>query len=434
MIKHLLKTINIHKQSIVAVCLLSLSISPVCKADEVVEPVEQTDQCVTDNSDVGLVTPSMPLPFLIDKTFSPVVGADLLISGLHIYMALDDSLLPSSVGDTSFSMVMGRLGKFALEDILFAWGMVAQHEFFGHGARLREFHVKNNRYQILPYTGWTAPGYGYFGLSLTEKIAVTAGGVEANYIAARELRTQWLEKNCIDEREGHFYFWNIMAQTQYVLGTRNRRFHGWELEPDGGHDIFTYVREVNEWYGRRVLTTANLRRKILMDFLDPYLFYSLYAMGHYLVDGTQAMEYPMIPIGPYRYLPGFRIALAPYGPEYQFINYIQGCDQVIQATFRYGNISHRQTYGLTLDVRELWTSDKLAIDGRLDIWRQPRLYTYRAPYNFDKMGGAASLFARYRVNQCLEVMGQIGYKTTGFMQGEELKHTPILRVGIAINM
>ena len=380
----------------------------------------------------GFATTPAPIKFILDRYFSPIDGAYALNSALRGYMMIDDSLLPSSEGVTELTMVLGRIGKYLLEGVLFQWGMVAQHEIFGHGFRAREFHLQNIQYRVTPWSGFTSVNYAkYLRLSPSQKIAVSAGGVEATYILARELRNDWLERNCMDEREAHVYLQNALDQTQYVLSTRNRRRWPWGSDE---HDILRYINQVNRWYGKTVLTGANLRRKILMDFLDPYIFFSLYSVGHYFVDGTQGFEYPMIPLGPYRYLPGFRISLAPYGPEYQLINYLQGCDQIIQATIRYGNNAHRQSYGLILDVRQLWTSELLSIDGRLDLWRQPKLFTRRAFQASNEFGGALSFFARYRVNNCLEFIGQIGYKSTGYMPGEELKHSPILRAGFAVHM
>ncbi len=410
----------------------SFNSEPVPDSQESMSPAPFTSEPVGESiAPEGFAASPAPIKFILDRYFSPITGAYALNSALHGYMMIDDSLIPSSEGVTEFTMVLGRIGKYLLEGILFQWGMVAQHEVFGHGFRAREFHLNPIRYRVTPWSGFTSFGYKFYTLSPSEKIAVSAGGVEGTYILARELRNDWLERNCMDEREAHVYIQNALDQTFYVLSTRNHRRWPWN---DDEHDINSYIKLVNKWYGKAVLSGANLRRKILMDFLDPYVFFSIYSIGHYFVDGTQGFEYPMIPLGPYRYLPGFRISLAPYGPEYQFINYLQGCDQIIQATIRYGNNAHRQSYGLILDVRQLWTADQLSIDGRLDLWRQPKLFTQHAWSATNKLGGALSFFARYRVNNCLEFIGQLGYKTMGYMPGEQLKQSAIVRAGFAVHM
>jgi len=202
-----------------------------------------------------------------------------------------------------------------------------------------------------------------------------------------------------------------------------------------GNDVISYINTVNQWYGSKVITTQKLRRQVLIDFFDPYFFYSLYSLGQYVIDGKQSFEYPMIPIGEYRYLPALRLALAPYGPEYQLFNIVKGPEFNLLATLRIGNTAGKHSRALGLEVTNIISSDLLFIDGKVDVWHQPKLFTPFAISDADgHFGGALSIIARYRVLQQIDLFGQAGYKTTGYLPGEELKHSPILRVGFKVNI
>ncbi len=364
----------------------------------------------------------------IDQYYSPMVGGDLMITTMRGYQALDN-FIPTSAGDRSGPLILGRLAKLVvIEGTVVGLQMVTQHEVFGHGFRAREFHVPTH-YHITPWSGATyLNAFKYNQLSLSEQAALETGGLEATTLLAKQLRNRWIKSDTIDSREAQLYFESNLDQTLYILNTR--------LYKDGrvagnGHDVVAYINTVNEWYQRPVLTACRLRKQVLLDFLDPYLFYSLYSMGNYIIDGEQSFEYPMINIGEYRYLPAARMVLAPYGPEYQLNNFIKGPEHTIQAAIRYGNTGGRISSGLTLETTRLISSDLLTIDGRADVWNQPKLFRANAGLSRAAFGGALSLIARYKIASCVEIMGQAGYKTSGYIPGEVLKHSPILRIGFS---
>jgi len=372
-----------------------------------------------------------PVGLTFDRHFSPITGADAMITILRGYQALDDALVPSSIGDRSFGMIAGRIGKLIfIEGILTSTQMIAQHEVFGHGYRAREAHLPNLRYRVTPWSGWIAMNAIKFNeLSSNEKIAIDAGGMEGTSILANRIRTRWFNSTSrnIDSREAHLYINTSLDQTLYVLDTKRRSDKTFPI----GHDVINYINEVNRWYQKNVIDTHKLRRKILLDFVDPYLFYSAYSLGNYIAEGNQLWEFPMIPIGEYQYLPATRIALAPYGPEYQFINFVKGLEQSYIATLRYGNTGGRHSSGLSLDVLRLISSDLLFIDAKADLWHQPKMFATTAAAAKGHFGAALSLLARYRIAPKIDITGQAGYKTTGYMPGEALKHSPILRIGFA---
>lgn len=370
------------------------------------------------------------LNLIFDRTFSSIVGADLMIFALRGYEALDDCLIPSTQGDRNAISILGRFTKLIFENVLTSTLMVTQHEVFGHGARAREFHLPVLQYRIAPFTGSTSfPEAEYLQLPIQKRIAITAGGMEGNAVLANRLRERFLYCNRIDSREASLYLLSNFDQLLYINTAHKQKYIASE------NDVHAYVKELNSWYGRNALSTGKLRSQVLIDYLDPFFYYSLYSLGVYVFEGTQTFcDYPMFNIGDYRYLPAGKLALTPYGPEYQLLNYLKTPDHFIQATLRYGNTSGQHSTGITLNISRIWTSDLLFLDTTLALWNQPKLLTAKAKSNNNRLGFATYLTARYQVVEKIEVMGQIGYKTTGYMQGEPLKASVIGRIGLAMQL
>lgn len=369
-----------------------------------------------------------PLGLTVDRHFSPIVGADGFITLIRGYSMLDDKLPPSTLGDTSAPMMAGRFGKLLFVDYLLVsnTAMIAQHEIFGHGFRAREFNLSVHRYKVTPFRGYISyNAHQYAALSPHEKAAFDVGGMEGTRLMGNRLSDRWMDSQSIDVREASLYLSATLDQTLYVLGTKKKYDHHYA----NGHDVMSYLQNVNQWHKRTALTERKLKRAAFIDFLNPHLFYSLYTCGQYVADGSQIWEYPMLDIGEYRYLPQFRSVLAPFGPEYQMTNWVKGIDHNFQADLRFGSTEGKRSAAIGLLATQLLTSDLLNIDGRADIWHQPKLFTASAAASKQQLGAALSVLARYRILQPLEITGQLGYKTTGYMPGEALKHSPILRVG-----
>ena len=369
-----------------------------------------------------------PFGPIVDRHASPYVGANAIITGFRGYQWLDDTFIPSSLGDTSDSLRLGRFAKVVFLDALTVGGLglIVQHEVFGHGFRARELGVKVEHYKINPWKGRTDLNMTqYNSLSFSEQAAISTGGMEATTILANQVRTRWFDSEMIDSREAVLYFLTSTDQTFYVLNNSHR-----DNTFADGHDVTHYVNEVNNWYQRPVTSAHKLKKRAWLDFFDPFLFYSAYSMGMYVSEGIHQWEYPMLSIGEYRYLPAARMVLAPYGAEYQLNNFIKG-PYTILANLRYGNTGGRQSSAIGVEVVDFFRTDLLKLGAKVDLWNQPKLFTTNASLNSTKFGCAASLLARYRVLEKLDVVGQAGYKTSGYIPGEILKHSPILRLGVS---
>ena len=398
----------------------TLSLSPMTAANE------ESPLGFADNATQAEISVPRTLGLTLDRYYSPAVGSELVLSLLHSVQTLEDRWLSANQNDTSLQPVLSRIGQFAIEGLLWNTATTAQHEIFGHGFRAREFHIPAH-YRVNIGGGGRIrfPAANYHQLSSHEKAAFNAGGMEGNSRLAKNLRDQWLNHSHMDMREAHVYLNASLDQTLYMRDT----FKKDKNAIANGHDVANYIAEVNTWYGTTVLTKDKLKHRALLDLLDPYLFYSLYSVGHYLHDGTQSFEYPMISLGNYQYLPALRVIPAPYGIEYQWMNFVKGPDYDIQAGLRAGKTGTLSSHALDLEINRLFSSALLFVDLKTSLWRQPKLFTASAATTKEHMGAALSMVARYRMTQSVELSGQAGYKTTGYMPGEILKHSPILRLG-----
>lgn len=380
-------------------------------------------------------TPKEPFGPIFDHHSSPYVGANALITVTRGYQFLDDQLIPTTQNKTA-SMAIARLSKvLVLEGLLFGTGMVAQHQIFGHGFRAREFGIRITHYRIAPFSGSTTfDTQALSKLSLHEQAAFDTGGIEANTILSEQLRDRWLDSNLIDSREANFYAQTSLDQTIYAIKGKRR-----DNTLPTSHDVNAYIDNVNAWHQTTVLTGGEMRKKAWLDLADPFLVYSFLSMANYAVDGRQQWEYPMINIFDYCYLPAMRMIYAPYGSEYQLNNFVRTPDHLIQISFRKGQNGTFHSWGMGLEIPNLFQSNLLKIGIKTDFWRQPTLFSSNASVSDNKSGIAFSLMTRYQIlelanNSTFHIKAQLGYKTTGYVSGEILKHSPIIRLGFGAIM
>jgi len=367
---------------------------------------------------------------LLDKDFSPYTGSELFISTLRAYQITDDSLIGNTTDNNSFGMALGRFAKYAfLEGTLASWSMVAQHEVFGHGFRAREAGLSVQSYCINPFSGSTSfLTADYNKLNQHQKIALATGGVESTTILAGQIRQRWLQNETIDSRESVMYLLNMFDQTQYVISASNDSDF-----VDDGHDIKAYIKLVNGWHNNTDAITENkLRSKILIDFADPFLYFSLYGMATYIVTGQQDTTYPTINIKGYRYLPALRARLAPWGPEYQWLNFIKTpSEKLIEVTLRHGKTGNITSYGGTLSIHKLLDFYPWTIDGLVEFWRQPTLFTSSAAASKHKVGGAIMGGLHYHLTDKTRAYVKLGYKQKGYMYAEPLKASALAKTGFS---
>lgn len=389
---------------------------------------------------------------IVDPYFSPYIGADDLLSlSYGIEYAEDWVIKKSDPPKRGWIPSLERLGE-----LIIFWEpynyltMVTQHEVFGHGFRVRSMH--SDGANVKKYTFGVPPPYGsgggatYFTLKPEkttpfELNAITTGGVEATSILAIRLKLQWLQKGFINAVQTSLYQYSQQDLTTYILVTDDQVPFFGSGESDG--DIRDYVDLLNDSLPNGNLSVSRLKRLALLNYAEPFTYYSLYAWWNYLITGKQ-MRIPMIPIGSYGYLPGLRLGLTPYGPEYYLENFLVKEQQPVYFYLRGGEYAGLRSYGFGIEHGYLWTVDNTPWGLRADVWFQPNVpYKANSSNNLEtfdtdhqkhysmRLGAALSLIGHKKISNNTALFFQLGGKTTGFLPGEPLTPAVIARLGFS---
>jgi len=389
-------------------------------------------------------------PFLFDYTYSARMGAHNIITlhrGLYglegkILKAcwFDEDNFGKKAAGLTYRLAKSILVDYALDHLSF----LGQHEVFGHGARYREFGYVDNEFTLNlppPYgngRGWARTGYLKEDriTGPHERLGMILGGSESNAVLSQVLRSNWLQRGSIHYRESILYILSANDLSSYILRTR------YNLRGEGGNDVLNYLRTLNSQHGyfleeNHKLTLDDLAARAWINMLDPFLYFSLYAyFKTYLWSGDESVPVPMIKWGGARYLPSFHLVLTPFGPEYYFENLVVKNGRIYDVYLRYGNPTFHKFWGMGAHVMNLVKGARISLDARVDIWNQPPLLLggERMTETGGGWGGSIQGAVYYRLfknRPLFHLTAQAGYKTAGFLKGEQLAGGFILRVGIS---
>jgi hypothetical protein len=392
--------------------------------------------------------PASDLSLAVDPTLSVRSGVENVTLLHHAVTRTEDRLLglhwfhEHNVPTRMAGIVM-RVGKYALLDLpVDYFAAVYTHEYFGHGGRYRELGIRN-----IDYGYDRPPPYGAGGghasatipaglISDHELLAIWAGGLESHPLLERKLALRWMATRSAHYRDAALYWWTWQIMFKYVQSSGNLLTTG---TPD--NDPQAYVRILNRHAGYTnpdslAMTVADLRRRNVVNLFNPFLVLSLVAQARALWEGQVSTALPGIPVGPWRYLPSFRMDLTPFGAEYHWENYVLTRDRVALLDLRIGDGTfHRGWGGGGLLVENLYGSGRFALDLDVNAWKQPKIELGGAPAvpTGGAIGAAASVRGHYQVARAdtpLWAFVEAGYKTAGFLDGYALDASPILMVGL----
>jgi len=380
-----------------------------------------------------------------DIDFSPYSGGEDLLTLHHFLMEREDLLLKRPPFSKSWSHRTARLLDLIAWDIVDTYLMIFQHEVFGHGYRIRD--LGDNYAKVRKYK------FSWFGaateFTVTDQMSsslmttIAIGGVEATAILANRTRLKWLQTGQMDGRQAVLYTRSQQDLTNYILSMQDCF-----IEPSlDGHDIRTYLFFLNLTYDGN-LTDDTLKKRVLMNYLDPFTFFSYYSWFKYIFSG-KPFSFPMIPIGSYRYLPSVRMGLTPFGPEYYLENFLVKDREPIYFYLKWGRYTKNSYFGLGLEQPSLFTWKGCLIGYRFDAWRQPPiLFDFKSLEDFDestntdlpenlhkqRLGVAFSVVLEKEIKDSgFFLYIQPGFKTQGFLPGESLRAAPIIRAGFSLN-
>jgi|GEM_PF-3151542 len=390
--------------------------------------------------------------FSFDRHQSENFGAANLITLHKALYTFQDSYVPDSLfrENRAYKKAGGffyRMARFCLLDAQFDYlTMLTQHEVFGHGARYREMGYRENAFHLnlfFPYgdgsgyakTGNLSSGYK---TSVHEHIAMVFAGNEANQVLSNQLEARMLLDGDIHYRQASLFLISRNNLPAYIWHTRLFKKEG----TFASDDIQSYIFGINNLWvnaGSPLRISINeLSAECLMSLLNPMQLYSAYTvLVSYGIKGHKTMgALPMIPLGPVRYLPSFNYTLTPFGPQAHLMNYVKWDHRLFSADLAYGIGGLYRSYGIQLSAMRLLQKPWLEMDAQCDFWRQQALWLddYNYPRTTPKAGGAAtvSFYAHPLKNsRSIGLFLQAGYKTKGYMHGQDLDQTLILRYGLS---
>jgi hypothetical protein len=341
--------------------------------------------------------------------------------------------------------IAGRLAKYILLDVpVDYFSVVLGHEFFGHGFRYREFNIDGIHYSFMlppPYGkgGGESSKNGALPVSYHELLSLWSGGVEIHPGINRVLSLRWISRNEINYREASQYFWSFQIFISYIQDTNENLS---DNTPD--NDIRAYTRIINAQAvytepGNIKMSVKDLKSKMMINAINPFLFYSLYSMiKTYLWEGSQSNEVPMLNFGDIKYLPGLRAGLTPFGVEYHLDNYLRWKGMTSLIDIRYGDKTFYNSWdGVGILVQSIYRPKNFSFDVYLNIWKQPglKLENDKAELKGKGIGGAFSIRGYYDFSNTklpISAVLELGYKSVGFLEGYSLNSLPIFSFGLAL--
>ena len=382
---------------------LLLSVSTYAFAEDNDDGVQnQTDQSY--NYEVSLDT----------ERQTAFTGADLSMSIIEGYRLLDDKIAPGADSQwMNALMVIPRV-------MITGYATTFQHEVFGHGARVREIGQgwKVRKYKF-NFDGSASTSFWFNTASHQQyRIAVDVAGMQATEVLSNKIKGRFLDSERINPVYGAAYFMSAGDQIMYTYMTKYKE--------GKGHDVQNYITDMNKVYGENYLSKSKIKGRTALSLLDPFLYFSAYS----LVTG-QDFEYPMIPIGQWKYLPAFREIFTPYGLENKWINHFKAPTTPLQLNFIQGNNKRGTSWGAELIVDRIFENGNLDVGFNVATWKQPKLF-FADPLNApSKQGYSGEGNIRLNLNETNAIYTAIGYKTAGFRVGYPMKASALIRAGLA---
>jgi hypothetical protein len=372
-----------------------------------------------------------PTPVLIDRTMSPGAGATVTNGVARLVAGAEDRFVPLRLFRDEGKLRRGtnaayRLLKLGLfDEPQENWFRVANHELFGHGGRLRELFDGDISYQLpAPPPYGRGGGATFFEFSRTptveEVLAVTVGGMEANYVMARALAQDAMTDGTWNYRDALRYFYAEYDTIHYIRSVR-------PLEEEG-HDVGDFIRIYNNVARRAgddTISARELRRNVLVSFANPLIAYSYYStFVSYVWQGHAIAPVPMIHFGATRYLPMLRFHLTSFGPEFVLDNAFVRNGRFVDVTTTSGQTIGSRTWSVGVLGTRLATVKQWTIGGEGTVWHRP------------EWGGQFAVTTGREVAtsgaNSLAFVAEGGFKTDGFAPGDRLHEGAFLRIGAVL--
>ena len=390
---------------------------------------------------------------VLDRYLSPTAGTADLLTVQHEIVALEDRVLPLKLGDEQRRLphlagIFYRTAKFVGIDVpQDHMLLVLGHEVFGHGARLRELGVGRIGYSFdgpLPYgAGGAATSFvGEFPATPLASLAVEMAGIEAQNTIVDAIAETALARGRIHYREAWLYVESRYLGMTYMLSATVRS--------EEGHDVADFFRTFKEACGSpdcQPITLGDLRNGARLTLADPLLYFSLYGIASsYVAHGTATSPLPMIPFGhSIRFLPSVGFHMTPYGTEHLFRSVFVSGERnegrgagrnVTSVTLRLGTTGASTPWAVDVRATDVHLFRGIHVGAAADIWRQPPIFADHTSAPL-KTGAAAAMtlvlpLGSFVHEDWLKATITGGYKSAGFVPGEQLQRGVTFRAGVTL--
>ena len=403
------------------------------------------------DSTFQIAQPDANYSLLLDPGMTMRTGVENITTFHHFWSDLEDRWLRRQwFAEDNF---IGKTGGLALRTARYIFLdtpvdyflPVLAHEFWGHGAPYRKFGIENIHYAF----DWPPP-YGNGGgeastsipggiISTHQSLAIWEGGMEIHPLLNRRLAMTWVARGEMNYRQASLYFWTWQINLSYIQDSPEDLGDG-----QNDNDPRAYVRITNSYYGYPDLNNLamgmiDFKSKVKLNFLNPFVVYSMYAIiKTFLWDGNANNSLPMIPLGSVKYLPLLRMGVTPFGPDYHLENYLNISGRVAVIDVSIGDKAFYSGWGaIGISIANIWSQQTFSLDANLNFWHQPQIVMIpdAGPLPDLKTGAGFSVRGYYHFNDKdikLSAVLELGYKTSGFIEGYPLEASPVIMFGFGL--
>ena len=271
-------------------------------------------------------------------------------------------------------------------------------------------------------------------------LAVEMAGIEAQNTMADSIAAAALARGRMHYREAWLYFESRYLGMTYMLDAT--------ADSEEGHDVADFVRTFEKACTRpdcHPITLRDLHRGARLTLADPLLYFSLYGFASsYLAQGNATSPIPMIPIGRgVRYLPSVGFQMTPYGTERLLRNALVSGQRakgtghgVTIVTLRLGTTGASRPWAVDVRAADMRLFRRFHVRAAADFWRQPPPLANQASVPLKTGASAAATIVlplRMLIHKdWLKAVMTGGYKSEGFVPGEQLGGGIVWRIGILI--
>ncbi len=330
-----------------------------------------------------------------------------------------------------------RLGIGLMVNFLFTnWLSTIQHEYMGHGYRIRENKAPVNSYVIPPaiftdaYVDFDRANLSWYG-----KVLYATGGSESNTVFARESFRQ----NLLNDYFFHYNINTMMLKADmpaYILGGDTPK-PGTPDYDASEFDVVYYIKSFAEKSGTTETDVyKKAKRGAYWSLADPSLWLSLCAYTRdYLVKGLTQVKNPMINSKSFSVLPFTDFHLSPFGHEYYAGSYFRHRKHLLETYVRWsnGNIDGKSK-GFGLSLLNTYKSNRINLDIGVDVWNQDFDITHyeknNENYFKETRSGKIRVASFYRFSKATGFFSQVSYKGNGYLLGNPLKEGWNVKLGV----